>query len=187
MVTGAKILEGRKDPESYTPTGNNEDLEEYLRSESTLVVTSNDSGGNFMEVSRWSTLDKGIWVVGWSGQFVFNACHPHSERCSGPLSEEEIKVAERRLISFVQQSEFSEELTTLKLSKPVPKHSTIAKLDPCLGDDGLIRIGGRLERTKLSYDEKHPLILPVTPSLAGCSFLPSVIETCWSEYINHGN
>ena len=29
-----------------------------------------------------------------------------------------------------------------------------------IGKDGLLRVGGRLERAALSYEESHPLILP---------------------------
>ena len=56
---------------------------------------------------------------------------------------------------------FSNEIAILRASQTLKKTSCLTKLDPILDLRGLLRIGGRLqERTTLSYDEKHPIILP---------------------------
>ena len=49
---------------------------------------------------------------------------------------------------------FPEELSSPNLSK-----SPLAKLKPFL-NDGVLRVGGRLDRADLNYDAKHPMILP---------------------------
>ena len=75
----------------------------------------------------------------------------------------------------VQKESFKEEITTLKFTsakaelegttKPrksqVKKSSKIFKLDPQL-TDGLLRVGGRLEKAPFQLDAKHPIILPVS-------------------------
>ena len=64
---------------------------------------------------------------------------------------------------LVQQSFFSSEIKHLESNKPI-KHTKLLKLNPFL-DRGLLRIGGRLSRLDLCYEEKHPLILPAKGNL----------------------
>ena len=42
----------------------------------------------------------------------------------------------------------------------VKKSSRLAALSPFKDDDGLLRVGGRLERADISFDAKHPMIVP---------------------------
>lgn len=41
----------------------------------------------------------------------------------------------------------------------IKKDSCIRKLDPCF-DNGLLRVGGRLQASSLPVESKHPVILP---------------------------
>jgi len=50
----------------------------------------------------------------------------------------------------------------LSKGQSVPKSSSIAKFNPFLSEDGVIRMQGRLHFADLSYEEKHPIILPKT-------------------------
>ncbi len=38
--------------------------------------------------------------------------------------------------------------------------SSLYKLDPFLDNDGLVRIGGRLHKATMPFEEKHPVIIP---------------------------
>jgi len=40
------------------------------------------------------------------------------------------------------------------------KKSSLFRLDPFIGDDGLLHVGGRLRRARLGYKDKHPVLLP---------------------------
>ena len=60
----------------------------------------------------------------------------------------------------MQRSSFSNEINRLEEGHSVFRNSIIAKLSPFLDDVGLLRVGGRLQQTLLSYEEKHPLIIP---------------------------
>ena len=54
----------------------------------------------------------------------------------------------------------SVELTlTRKLSQSIGKASVLRKLNPVL-IDGVIRVGGRLEKAQVSFEVKHPVIMP---------------------------
>lgn len=45
-------------------------------------------------------------------------------------------------------------------NKPLPRNSKLLTLNPFMDNHGLIRIGGRLENAPISYDRKHPIIIP---------------------------
>jgi len=40
------------------------------------------------------------------------------------------------------------------------KQSSPRSIDPFFGEDGILRVGGRLRRAEINYGEKHPAILP---------------------------
>ncbi len=75
------------------------------------------------------------------------------------LSAEDLMEAEMAIICYCQQQRFPEEIAALSSRKDtVSKQSAIYKLDPWL-DNGLLRVGGRLTRSSLPEDTKHPLLL----------------------------
>ncbi|KAK0132209.1 hypothetical protein N1851_032999 [Merluccius polli] len=76
------------------------------------------------------------------------------------LSVKALTEAERSVISYVQQQAFPAEMATLALSPPrVHKSSSLCRLDPVL-DKGILRVGGRLHKSALPEETKHPCILP---------------------------
>ena len=79
-----------------------------------------------------------------------------------PTTIEEMENAEKAILKDVQQDAFPEEFNDLSqssVSKRVKRSSCLFKLDPIL-EDGLLRVGGRLARARISCDAKHQIILP---------------------------
>lgn len=75
------------------------------------------------------------------------------------LSVSDLSKAESAIISFSQQATFMEEITLLRSgASGVKKTSDICRLDPVL-QDGLLRMGGRLSRSALPEELKHPVRL----------------------------
>lgn len=74
------------------------------------------------------------------------------------LSADEIKNAERSIVSLMQGDIFSEEIGMLRLNKPIKRSSRLVKLNPFL-KNGILRVGGRLDKSNLSFEQKHPQIL----------------------------
>nr|XP_043906906.1 uncharacterized protein LOC122785246 [Solea senegalensis] len=78
-----------------------------------------------------------------------------------------VTVVERReaaevVIKLVQQQAFPQELKVLQRGSQrdsLPCSSSLFRLDPIL-EGGLLRVGGRLKRSTLSQELKHPIILP---------------------------
>ncbi len=64
------------------------------------------------------------------------------------------------LIRMMQQKYFGSEMECLQTEQPLPKGSPILNLDPALDDNGLLRVGGRLNKTDLEAHVKNPIIVP---------------------------
>lgn len=64
------------------------------------------------------------------------------------------------IIKSVQHDAFQKEMVCLERLEKLPKASSLAKLSPVIDEQGLLRVGGRLEKADLSNYERHPLILP---------------------------
>ena len=62
-------------------------------------------------------------------------------------------------MQVLQQSCFPKEIHDLKKNKYVDKGSRLYNLDPFIDDYGLIRVGGRLENAKISYEKRHQIII----------------------------
>ncbi len=75
------------------------------------------------------------------------------------LSSQDIKEGERFLIEDIQSASFEKEIRYLKAGKELHTRSQLAPLTPFI-QDGILRVGGRLSRAEISFDAKHPIILP---------------------------
>lgn len=75
------------------------------------------------------------------------------------LNIEDLERAEKVIIGISQRQTFRQELAKLEMAPPsVQRTSCIFRLDPML-DDGLLRVGGRLCRSAMPEQVKHPIIL----------------------------
>lgn len=72
-----------------------------------------------------------------------------------PINKE---IAELELIKFLQRTHFVNEIQNVEKGQSCSRE--IQKLNPFI-KDGLLRVGGRLSNAQdISYDQKHPLLLP---------------------------
>nr|XP_042913389.1 uncharacterized protein LOC122273384 [Parasteatoda tepidariorum] len=77
----------------------------------------------------------------------------------GPITREELQHAKLSLVKLVQVIVFRKEIHALKNKKRL-KDSHVSNLNPFLDSNGLVRVGGRINNSNLSYDQKHPLLIP---------------------------
>ncbi len=91
-----------------------------------------------------------------------------------PVDVEELRRAEREIIKAVQSEAFPDEIKLLRRLKNHPtnrkelkerkaklkRHSALFRLDPFIDEEGLIRVGGRINRADVPFHIKHPVILP---------------------------
>ncbi|XP_017485298.1 PREDICTED: uncharacterized protein LOC108373869 isoform X2 [Rhagoletis zephyria] len=77
-----------------------------------------------------------------------------------PLAHDDFRNTKVQLIALTQSRYFSNEKRNLLASKPIDKRSPLLTLNPFLDKDGLLRVNGRLAHSTLSYNERHPIIIP---------------------------
>ena len=91
-------------------------------------------------------------------------------------SVDEMRKAEQAILKSLQEEVFPEEIKILKSLEvqnddasrefakrrnlSMKKTSSLYRLDPYLDKDGVLRVGGRIRNALVSYEIKHPVILP---------------------------
>ncbi|XP_064646576.1 uncharacterized protein LOC135499627 [Lineus longissimus] len=75
------------------------------------------------------------------------------------FTPDELRQAEIGILRDAQRQVFKSEMLSVQKSEE-PCRGSLRDLCPMIDDDGLLRVGGRLEKSDLPYDAQHPIILP---------------------------
>ena len=86
-----------------------------------------------------------------------------------------LQEAGKCIAKMVQLKYFNEELKQLKMKNKenVKISCKISSLNPSLDGNGIIRVGGRLEKPDINNDCKHPILMP-----KGCHISKLIILWC---------
>lgn len=141
------------------------------RHQSTLLETIDSS---------YSEINELILHVGLMLRFIRNLKSPGNEM-SGPLTIDEEQKAEVSVIRMVQQQAYPSEYDILRKHKDIQnkshssdndtessidvpqisRQSPLISLMPFLDNDGVMRVGGRLQNCpQLTFDQRHQIIIP---------------------------
>ncbi|GAB0100398.1 hypothetical protein DMENIID0001_164320 [Sergentomyia squamirostris] len=84
---------------------------------------------------------------------------------SGPLSPFELNKAEKMLVAHAQDVHLAGVKASIEKNTitTTQAYRHLWPLSPFLDECGLIRVGGRLERSNQQYDVRHPILLPNCP------------------------
>lgn len=111
-------------------------------------------------ITRFSSHKRMLRVLTWCRRFALNSRKQPNERLlSSTLTLQEIQTTEIILLRQSQERFFQEEITCLKSNQELSRKSSLLQRRPFLDSDQLLRVGGRLRRTDLAIQQKHPLIL----------------------------
>ncbi|XP_029164503.1 uncharacterized protein LOC114935772 [Nylanderia fulva] len=112
-------------------------------------------------LDRYSSLTTLIRTTAWVQRALQLFRKSVASRSSHePLTVEELESALMLWVKLTQQIYFSSEIKTLKSQRSLSTSSSLYRLTPFLDSEGLLRLRGRLFRSQLDPEEKHPLILP---------------------------
>lgn len=129
-----------------------------------VEVMSNVACQKLDVFQRYSTLPRLQRVVAYCKRFIHNSlCHVKgtSELSrTGAISASELNEAMTSLIKLTQEESFQTEIQHLARSQMVPSASRLKTFNAFLDDNGIIRVGGRLEHSHCQYNERHPIVLP---------------------------
>ncbi|KAK3082438.1 hypothetical protein FSP39_009290 [Pinctada imbricata] len=70
------------------------------------------------------------------------------------------KDTEDTIIRITQQHYFDTEMECLRRDKPISRSSSILSLNPTVDGDGILRVGGRLNKSNLPLESKNPILVP---------------------------
>ena len=104
---------------------------------------------------RYPSFDRLLRTVAWCRRFYSN-CHHQDKEKSCRLTAEELDGARTRLLHL---SQLQETLDCLQKRRELPAKCFLLSLRPLLGEDSLLRVGGRLQNAGLNYNSTHPIIL----------------------------
>uniref|UniRef100_A0A1Y1N1K0 Integrase catalytic domain-containing protein n=4 Tax=Photinus pyralis TaxID=7054 RepID=A0A1Y1N1K0_PHOPY len=125
-----------------------------MRSSSTVFTAVVNISYELFE--RFSTLTKLIRVLAWCRRFFKNCA---KIKTKGVLTCRELAEAGLVVVKAVQGEAFQAELKNMKVGN-ASAAGRLLKLNPFLDDNNVIRVGGRLKNSQLSYNSKHPIVLP---------------------------
>lgn len=121
-------------------------------------------------INKCSSLTRVKRIVAWIMRFIKNirnnstAVKPDTasyQMALGTyLTASELLAANKLIIRFIQRKELEMEYNSLTKKQFLNTKSPIYKLYPYLDEDGIIRVGGRLNKTNLPLGMKNPIILP---------------------------
>ncbi|XP_049871172.1 uncharacterized protein LOC126370378 [Pectinophora gossypiella] len=142
----------------HDETQNNKILQEEKGQ--TLLV--NDDIRHFIDqlLERYSSIRKVQRILCYLIRFVHYSRRKDSVQSlsSCPFSRVELHHALLVIVRHVQAQHFEKEIAQLKEQKLLSKQ--FRKLSPFLDDHGVLRVGGRLSRSGLEFEHKHPALLP---------------------------
>ncbi|XP_062703980.1 uncharacterized protein LOC134286384 [Aedes albopictus] len=119
-----------------------------------------DQAGTFL-LDRFSSFGKLQRAVAYMLRFINNCRDKHQRALvSERLSVCELDAAQVQIIKITQQRYFDQEIKNIRKNGCVANNSSLVTLHPFLDDNGLLRVGGRIQAAGVTYDQKHPLVLP---------------------------
>lgn len=146
------------EPEANWPVSDWTFLEKESEHAINAAIQVNTDNLNWFH--RYSTFKRLRRMTAWLLR-LHNNCRTTKEfRRFGPLTVAELDNALFHLVRLIQKECFYKELKSLKCHEPVHSKSVLASVTPFLDRNQIMRVRGRLQNALLSYDEKHPIILP---------------------------
>lgn len=127
-------------------------------------------------VNRYSSLNRLLRVTAYCMR-VFRRVKDGEIK----LQASEIHIALRYWIRSTQERAFAEEIAYIQGSPNGHLKGKLASLNAFIDEVGLLRVGGRLENSDGSYDEKHPYILP-----KHSTFTQLVVADAHSKMMHYG-
>ncbi|XP_073831493.1 uncharacterized protein [Musca autumnalis] len=137
-------------------------------------------------LARFSCFGKALRSLALVYRFI-SRTHPrhrsNSVPQSGPLTSDELNLARNRWIQVCQKAFYPNEYNALSAKRSIPASSCIRNLNPFLDSEGIIRSSGRLSSSPgLSFNEKHPIILP-----SNCHYSKLLVSFVHSVTLHGGN
>lgn len=111
-------------------------------------------------IESFSSISQLQRVTAYIKRFIQNSRCVRSHRTYGPLKVTELDAALQFWVTTTQLHNFSSDIQQLKKGHMIKTSSKLIRLTPFLAGDGTLRVGGRLHNAMMSFNERHPIIVP---------------------------
>ncbi|XP_056458730.1 uncharacterized protein LOC130392274 [Gadus chalcogrammus] len=161
------------------------DSDAEVRSHLTTCTSPNLGSQRFEQFSTWQSLIRAIATLIHITEVIRSSTTTGNKECKGwhqcskAHASDNLLKAKQVIIRCVQKETYPTEMSCLQQGISIPNDSPLRKLDPVLDCDGLLRIGGRLQRSRLTAEEKHPLIVP------GRSHVGALLTSYYHRRVEH--
>lgn len=146
-------------PEREWPSGEFRILTEGVPEQRVVCSVAVSSDCNVVNelIDKHSNLNKACRIVSYCLRFFMPK---GSKPSTVKVSPQEISHSLNLLCKGVQRQVFHKEYDSLIRHESISSSSKLNSLAPFMKDDGLIRVGGRLKSSELSFDACHQIVLP---------------------------
>ena len=139
------------------------DITSYSKLLSEDVITSAEN-----RISSWLKLKRVIALTLLYKQKLLESVKTNKEpsteihrSCKEKLIDlREIQIAELEIIRSVQNRYFGRQIALLRNQKKLGVNNRIFKLDPHVDAQGVLRVGGRIQKSLVQQETQHPMLLP---------------------------
>ncbi|KAL0838847.1 hypothetical protein ABMA28_016875 [Loxostege sticticalis] len=140
------------------PTVTLPELKKVPPSGDQLVTLSTQVQNDLFEfLQKYSDIHKMTRVMAYVLRFCNNIKTKNNKTLLNYLSSEELTRALNLIIKQEQYVHFNQEIKNLKQNRDMV--GPVKSLHPFLDDQGLLRVGGRLQNSQIPYEQKHQIIL----------------------------
>ena len=110
-------------------------------------------------LQNFSNLNMLLAVTSWCKRFIAVRLKQPNEMTPWCMAAERTS-ALQFWIRYVQNTSFSNEISSLLQNKSIDSKSRLLKLNPMIDHNGLLRLNGRLKHAIMPTSERFPIILP---------------------------
>ncbi|XP_059086776.1 uncharacterized protein LOC131883340 [Tigriopus californicus] len=131
-------------------------IKDQIISAATCGISTNPIIEWFGSVSNWGRLKRMVaGLIRVKTKLLGDRTTTNEDSLAGLLEAEQI------IIKQAQAAELSAVFKRISLGQELEKKCVLRRLSPFIDNQGLLRVGGRLNRTKdLEYNRKNPIIVP---------------------------
>ena len=145
------------------PSINLEPIQDVPEQRATTLAAVVGSNHEPEELLRFSSLHQLLRVTSWCLRWRHRSLSVGSvdnELQGSALLPAELDAALLQWIRAVQSLHYQEEMTAIENQRCLARSSHLRTLSPYMDEQGVLRVGGRLKHAALSFDERHPIIVP---------------------------
>lgn len=168
---GPEFLKKNFIPDYDVDTLNVDELPETKKACVVLnVINSNEFQFQANLFDRFSNLGRLLRVVSYIRRFKAKP-KERVEFSSVIITPQELIESLDVVIKLAQAATFKDDIKYLEIFQKPSKSSKILNLNPFLDSRGILRVGGRLGNSEVSYEQRHPIILPYKHKLTNLIIL----------------